>query len=126
MGQAGANTRTDLVLAPGVRVTGAKSRGQGFERPLSPPHSGAWELPQFPCRRQAFERPLSPPPSRSAASVSPRSLGTATEGLGTSGPRGFLPFSGSCKDAPALEAERGSEAAGEWERPSVGDAEPRT
>ena len=54
----------------------------------SPPPFRAWELPQFPCRGQGFERPRSPPRSRSLASVSPRSLGTATRCVRTT----RLPF----------------------------------
>lgn len=79
---------------------------------MTPPNFGASELPQFPCRKQEFERPLSPLPSRSAASVSPRSLGTVAEGLQASGPRGFLPFSGSCKHAPAAQKEK--RGRGDW------------
>lgn len=106
------------VLSARAQRSSCRSRAQPleFDGLLSPPHLGSC----FPAERKGPSAPL---PPKFAASVSP---GNGSGGLGASGPRGFLPFSGSCEDVPAAEAERGSEAAGVEAPIGGGDAGPRT
>ena len=56
--------------------------------------------------------PSAPSPFKVCYLSFPEGPGDGSGDLGASGPRGFLPFSGGCKDAPAAEAERRSAAAG--------------
>lgn len=130
-----ANTHSYLMHAPGLREPRAEGRGSSTPSPCLTSEPGGCLVSQLQEGVRAPLLPASPRRLGAAASVSQRQAGvssaplsslvkiqasclsfpaepgTPAEGLGAWGSRSFLPFSGSCKDARAAKAERGSEEA---------------